>query len=180
MIMQHDQEFLNHYFSTIWVPKNNSISDPDTIVKCIKEEEWLLDVGCGRNPFKKLHANTIGVDPAFDEADFKSTIESFEFSQFQFDVATCLGSINFGTKDIIDNQIKKVVSLLKPTARIYWRLNPGRHDHNNQQCYSIPFFNWDFETLLEFANKYGFDQVNEQEEKQTDKLRLYAEWKRTV
>lgn len=177
--MNHDQNFLNLYFSKYWQPGiHRGISSPHEIVKHIKQEEWLLDVGCGRNQFKSLHTNTIGIDPAFDEADFKTTIENFEFSKFKFDVATCLGSINFGDEFTINNQIKKIVSLLKPTGRIYWRLNPGRYDHRNDQCYLVPFFNWDFVKLQKFADKYSFIQLNEQTDGSSDKIRLYAEWKR--
>ena len=177
--MEHNQEQLNQYFSKHWKPGNNQgITDPRQIVKKIKPEEWLLDVGCGKNPFKVLHSRTIGIDPAFCEADYQCTIEEFNYKDLKFDVATCLGSINFGTWEIIDRQIEKVVFNLKPCSRIYWRLNPGRHDHGNQECLTVPFFPWNFQILNEFANKYGFEQTEEQIDEHRDRPRLYAEWHR--
>ena len=62
-----------------------------------------------------------------------------------FDVATCLGSINFGSIDVISKQIAKVVSCLKPKSRVYWRLNPGRQDHPNRFCENIDYFPWTLE-----------------------------------
>lgn len=179
--MEHDQKFLNQYFSKHWVPgSNQGITNPREIVKKIDPSEWLLDVGCGKNPFKVLHARTIGIDPAFCEADYQCTIEEYKPKNMKFDVATCLGSINFGTKEIIDFQISKVVDCLKPQARIYWRLNPGRHDHGNNECLQVPFFEWNFFILKEFADKYGFTQKEEQVDGHKERPRLYAEWHRTI
>jgi hypothetical protein len=93
-------------------------------------------------------------------------------------VATCLGSINFGSEEVIARQIDKVVSCLKPTSRIYWRLNPGRKDHDSELCNRIPFFPWTFEKLKEFADKYGFNQSNIEYETDGKVIRLYAEWHR--
>jgi hypothetical protein len=177
--MKHDQELLNEYFSKIWIPgAGRGITSPETIVKKIKPEEWLLDVGCGKNPFKNLHIKTIGIDPAFDEADYKCTIEEFS-NPFKFDVATCLGSINFGSIAIIEQQIDKVVSLLQPKSRIYWRLNPGRKDHGNEECNHVPFFPWTFEILNEFAVKHNYKQENETVDEHATRPRLYAEWIRS-
>jgi hypothetical protein len=175
----HNQEFLNNYFRNHWTAGNTrGITSPEEIVKKINSHEWLLDVGCGRNPFKVLHINTIGIDPAFDEADYKCTIEEFNNS-FKFDVATCLGSINFGSFDVIENQIDKVVSLLQPKSRIYWRLNPGRKDHDNEECNQVPFFPWTFEILRQFALKHNYVQTSEEIDAHISRPRLYAEWHRS-
>ena len=58
----------------------------------------------------------------------------------KFDVAFCLGSINFGNESNILNQIECVINCLNPQARIYWRCNPGLHDHGNEECETIEFF----------------------------------------
>jgi len=176
---ESNQELLNNYFSNHWTSRGVAgISSPKTISTLIKEDEWLLDVGCGTNPFKRLLKNVIGIDPAFNEADYKCTIEEYEPDRL-FDVATCLGSINFGTEDIIERQIDKVVSCLKPQSRIYWRLNPGRFDHNSTECLKVPFYPWTFEQLNVYANKHNFIQVAQAMDEHVVRPRLYAEWYRT-
>lgn len=179
----HNQNLLNEYFSTKWRPNSNihTYSGPNAIAQKINPEEHVLDVGCGANPFKSLLPNVVGVDPAFKEADFRCTIEEFKTHQ-RFDVATCLGSINFGTEETIRAQVSKVVSLLKPTARVYWRLNPGRKDHADPACEAVPFFPWTLELLEQLATEHGFRQENAQTESGAslgrDVVRLYAEWHR--
>ena len=142
----------------------------------IKASETVIDVGCGTNPFKSLIPNLVGVDPAFDQADHKVTIEDFITDQ-KFDVALCLGSINFGDVSVIERQIEKVVSLLNPNARIYWRCNPGQQDHPSEECKQIEFYPWSIEEHIRLSDKFGFmltectwDNGN----------RLYAEWKRSA
>jgi hypothetical protein len=88
-------------------------------------------------------------------ADYRLSIEGFQSNE-QFDVAFCLGSINFGDEDTILNQISHVVRLLKPKARIYWRCNPGIADHNNEECKYINFYPWSFAKHVEFAERFGF------------------------
>jgi hypothetical protein len=179
IIEKYNQTLLNEYFSKHWVPDNLAgPSSPTRISTFIKDDEWLLDVGCGANPFKSLVKNVIGIDPAFDQADVKCTIEEYQPTRV-FDVATCLGSINFGDEDIIERQIDKVVSCLAPTSRIYWRLNPGRPDHGNMECFSVPFFPWTFEKLNLFAKKHNYLQTEEKIDENSTRKRFYAEWHRT-
>lgn len=174
----HNQQLLNDYFSKHWIPGNGrGITSPKEIAKHIHPDEWLLDVGCGNNPFKGLVKNVIGIDPAFNQADFKCTIEEFNFDRL-FDVATCLGSINFGDISVIEKQINKIVSLLKVQSRIFWRLNPGRYDHENLECATVPFFPWTYEILNSFAIKHNYIQTMEQIDEHQTRPRLYAEWHR--
>ena len=90
-----------------------------SLIDQVFDEEFVIDVGCGPNPFKGKIKNLVGIDPAYDEADYNVTIEEFTTDD-KFDVAFCLGSINFGSFDTIIAQIDRVVNLLKPNARIYW------------------------------------------------------------
>ena len=175
----HNQEFLNEYFGNHWAPSTTAYrsSSYEAIASKIKPHERLVDVGCGFNPFKTLVKNVVGIDPAMEQADFKCTIEEFE-PNMQFDVATCLGSINFGDEEVIARQIKKVAMLMMPNSRIYWRLNPGRQDHADPLCQQIDFFPWTFEKLEEFATQYGYKQTNCEEETDDKVVRLYAEWHR--
>lgn len=171
-----DQQLLNNYFSMHWRGHLNLYNYSGlSLSKKIKPDEWVLDVGCGINPFKPLIANLVGIDPAFGQADVMTTIEDFQTEQ-RFDVAFCLGSINFGSEKNIKNQINCVVNLLQPTARIYWRVNPGRQDHGNKECKEIDFFAWSPELLREYAEEFGFKLVDY---KQDLNNRLYAEWTRS-
>lgn len=167
---------LNNYFSTHWRGHLNIYQYSGlSLAKKIKPDEWVLDVGCGINSFKPLIANLVGIDPAFGQADYQTTIEDFK-TELRFDVAFCLGSINFGTEETIKNQIKCVTNLLNPTSRIYWRCNPGRHDHGNKECKEIVFFPWSEKLLDQFAIEFGFKLVDL---KQDTNNRIYAEWTRS-
>lgn len=173
----HDQQQLNSYFSTHWRGHLNTyLYSGLNLAKHVKQNEWVLDVGCGINPFKSLIPNLIGIDPAFDQADYRTTLEDFVTDK-KFDVAFCLGSINFGTEDIIKNQIKCLVALLKPSARIYWRVNPGLQDHGNKECQLIDFFPWSKSLLVNYANEFGFVTTNIADDLNN---RIYCEWHRTA
>lgn len=172
----HTQQLLNNYFNTHWRGQfNQYLYSGLSLVKKIEPNEWVLDVGCGINPFKTLIPNLVGIDPAFGEADVMTTIEDFRTEQ-RFDVAFCLGSINFGTEENIKNQIECVVNLLNPCARIYWRCNPGLKDHGNKQCQDINFFPWRIDLLKQYAEEFGFDVVDV---KNDFNNRIYCEWARS-
>ena len=172
----HSQEYLNNYFKNFWKGYTNSyIYSGISLATKIKPNEWVIDVGCGTNPFKPLIKNLVGIDPAFDQADYQVTIENFDTKQ-KFDVAFCLGSINFGNEKNILNQIEYVIKLLKPNARIYWRVNPGRKDHGNQECNEIDFFPWSKELLVDYANQFGFVVSDLKDDSNN---RIYCEWTRS-
>lgn len=171
-----NQQQLNNYFNTHWRGQfNQYLYSGLSLKNKIKPDEWVLDVGCGVNAFKPLIANLVGIDPAFGQADVMTTIEDFQTEQ-QFDVAFCLGSINFGSEENIKNQIRCVVKLLKPRARIYWRCNPGLKDHGNKQCLEIDFFPWSPQLLNEYAREFGFRVVEVREDFNN---RIYCEWSRS-
>jgi len=171
-----EQHELNNYFKLHWNGYNNIYKYSGfSIIDKIKCNEWVIDVGCGKNIFKPFIKNLVGIDPVFGEADFQTTIEEFITTQ-SFDVALCFGSINFGSEQKIKNQINCVVRLLSPTSRIYWRVNPGRKDHGNEQCKNIDFFPWNENLLKSYAEEFGFDVV---EIKEDNNKRIYCEWSRS-
>lgn len=168
-----NQQQLNNYFNQFWRGHFNQYLYSGIGLKDkIKPDEWVLDVGCGVNQFKPLIANLIGIDPAFEQADYQTTIEEFK-TETKFDVAFCLGSINFGDESTIKNQISCIINLLKPSSRIYWRCNPGLKDHGNKQCLDIDFFPWTPKLLNEYANEFGFEVVDIKEDFNN---RIYCEW----
>jgi hypothetical protein len=171
-----NQNQLNEYFAKKW--KSNLYQYQYSgwnLINKVKDDEWVLDVGCGPNPFKGKIKNLISIDPAFNESDYKVTIEEFKIDQ-KFDVAFCLGSINFGSEDKIILEINSLVNLLKPTARIYWRCNPGRQDHENKMCEHINFFPWNFDLHKKFASYFKFECTDL---KWDNNQRIYAEWNRS-
>ena len=172
-MLQHQ---LNNYFKTHWRGHLNIYNYSGlSLAKRIKPEEWVLDVGCGLNAFKHLITNLVGIDPAFSQADYQTSIEDFK-TDIKFDVAFCLGSINFGNEHNILNQINCVNNLLKSNARIYWRVNPGLKDHGNKECHDIEFFPWSKKLLHEYAIKFNFTV---KDFKQDLNNRLYCEWARS-
>ena len=171
-----NQQELNNYFRNQWRGQfNQYLFSGINLAKKIHPTEWVLDVGCGINAFKQIIPNLIGIDPAFDHADIKTTIEALNIDK-KFDVAFCLGSINFGNEEVIKNQIKCVVNYLNPKSRIFWRCNPGLHDHGNMQCKDIDFFPWSTSYLEQFAKEFGFQIVDLREDLNN---RIYCEWARS-
>jgi len=167
---------LNKYFAEIWKSNLNQYKYSGwALVDKVQPGETVIDVGCGRNEFRKCIPNLIGVDPAFSQADYQTTIENFQTEQ-RFDVAFCLGSINFGDKLNIMNQIACVVNCLKPTARIYWRCNPGHADHGNEECKNIDFYPWSVDEHIKLSELFGFKLLT----CCWDNNRIYAEWSRTA
>ena len=169
-----DQTKVNEYFIQKWSKVTSKIppyySSHKRIASFISQDEWLLDVGCGRNDFKKYLKNVVGIDPVFDEADIKTTIENYIPDRL-FDVATCLGSIGFGDENDISNQIQKVVECLKPKSRIFWRLTPKI----KRKLLEVSAVEWTPDKLLKFANKHHYTQKNTMLDINN---RLYAEWHR--
>jgi len=173
------QEYLNKYFSTQWKSNLGQYTYSGySLIDKVNPGELVLDVGCGFNEFKQHIPNLIGVDPANDLADVKLPIEFFAAdnnNNNKFDVAFCLGSINFGGENNILTQITSVVSCLKPKARIYWRCNPGRKDHGNSECENIDFYPWTIDKHIRFSELSGFRLLTC---KWDDNNRIYAEWSR--
>jgi hypothetical protein len=177
-----NQSQLNQYFGSEWSGNisNQKFSGLALIDKILPGEK-VIDIGCGYNFFRGKIPHLVGIDPANDEADIKVSIEDFTTDD-KFDVAFCLGSINFGEYEDIKTQVLKLNTLLTPTARIYWRTNPGLQDHDTDGCKSIIFFPWSEEWHHHFASMIGFTvtlvtwDVNIHTNKRSD--RLYAEWVR--
>ena len=174
------QEELNKYFSTLWTSKLDQYEYSGwSIVDKIQSNELVLDVGCGFNEFKPRILNLLGIGPANDLADVKVSIEDFaadDVNHNKFDVALCLGSINFGDEDNIRNQIACAISCLKSQSRIYWRCNPGVADHGNEECKSIEFYPWTIAVHVRLSELFGFRLITAC----WDHDRIYAEWSRSA
>ena len=167
---------LNNYFATMWKSNLSQYQYSGfALVDKIRPGETVIDVGCGYNEFRGHIPNLVGIDPANDRADYRVSIEEFNTAD-RFDVALCLGSINFGNKLTIMNQIACVINCLKPTSRIYWRCNPGYADHGNEACKDIDFYPWSIEEHVKLSELFGFKLMT----CCWDNNRIYAEWSRSA
>jgi hypothetical protein len=86
---------------------------------------FVVDVGCGDNLFKGKIANLIGIDLVNPAADLVCDLLDAPIRPGSIDVVLALGCINFGTQDVIEQQLRHVASWLTPAGRIVMRANPG-------------------------------------------------------
>lgn len=127
--------------------------------------ERILHIGYDNHLFEGIIPNYIHVD------DLESYAQSNR--AIKFNVAFCLEYINFGSVDIIENQIAILVSMLREhDTRIYWRCNPGVQDYIGEQN----IFPWTFEEHTRLAEKFKYE-ISYQD--WDDKQRLYVEWSNT-
>jgi SAM-dependent methyltransferase len=179
MMTKITQSEITDFFVQCVEPHNNRHSSLTkwqysgySLLDKISPDESVIDVGCGRNLFKPYLPRLIGVDPATDQADYQLPILEFETAQ-TFDVALCLGSVQFGDIDNIRAHIHKINSLLKPTGRIYWRCNQRPEVQEW-------FFKWSFDLHQELADEFGYDLRDCKWDYYTPdddrSYRIYAEW----
>jgi len=170
-----NQETLNKYFGDVWQVDYDKFNLTGfELLRLIDPDAKVLDVGCGFNLFKPHLNNLWGIDPANDKADELVTIEDFEPKEL-YDIALCLGSLNFGNRDTVFGQTAKVVECLKPGGVIYWRQNPGLSDHPWKEVEEIKFYPWTFRDNLDMAQLLGC----EVERLQWDTgNRIFAVWKK--
>jgi hypothetical protein len=173
-------DFLKDYFTNTWPSSRTAGLDQYywtgfRLIDEIKENERVLDVGCGVNPFKRHIPNLHGIDITDIGADEVCAIEDYEIAEKKYDVAFCLGSINFGDIELVRTQVYRVADALKETgSRIYWRCNPGHRDHGNNKVGEIPFFNWRIQDHIMLAEETGFEVT----EFMPDRNRMYVKWER--
>ena len=142
----------------------------------------ILDVGCGRNEFKERLGNRVtGIDPYNALADIPVSSEDYNPVE-QSDWVFALGSINFGDKETIYNQVKRVVGFCKPGGTIIIRANPGiTHDHGKAKW--IDFFKWTEEIINEFAIASGCTVVETGWDHHSEDTvrwgnRYYSQWRK--
>jgi SAM-dependent methyltransferase len=165
------------YFKEEWKPNYSHFElSGYALVDLIRDDETILDVGCGYNLFKPIFQKRLwGIDPANDRADEVVSIEDFDPAGEQWDVIFALGSINFGDEANINNQIRKMLQSLKAGGRIYWRQNPGIGDHPWKGVEEIDFFPWSFDRNQIIAHRHGCEVL---ELEWDSSNRIYAVWKK--
>ena len=141
---QIDREVLRNYFSKVWQPetkkyKYSGLSIIDEVNSM--NPSAVVDIGCGHNEFKGKINNLIGIDPYNDKADI--SVHTLDYKpDTAYDVAICLGSINFGSSDKILGELENVVSMVKSGGFLYFRVNPGIQ-HEKPAAKWINFYDWD-------------------------------------
>lgn len=147
--------YIHRFFSEIWKPRTG---DYDYTGWELAEEvnklnpKKVLDVGCGYHPFKGRIHNIIGIDPHNNCADYEVDILDYKVKPESYDVVIALGSINFNSKDEIEERFSTCVNLLTVGGKFYLRANPGIPHKTGPY---VDIFPWSFEVVNEFAEKYN-------------------------
>ena len=139
-----DEAVLEKYFTKVWQAqtkkyKYSGLSIIDEINNM--RPRSVIDIGCGYNEFKGKIDNLVGIDPWNPRADLQSTVEHLD-SDIKYDVAICLGSINFGSTDKIVKEMTAVVDAVADGGLLYFRVNPGEQ-HDAPEAKWIQFYKWD-------------------------------------
>ena len=141
---QIDRAVLKNYFGKVWQAETKKFKYSGLAI--IDEvnamnPDNVIDIGCGYNEFKGKIQNLTGIDPYNDRADI--SVHTLDYKpDVEYDVAICLGSINFGSSDKILGELENVVSMVKSGGFLYFRVNPGIQ-HNRPAAKWINFYDWD-------------------------------------
>jgi len=144
---------MESYFSGIWQDQNFEHLEYSgyQLVDYVNAQEpsSVIDVGCGYNRFKGKIDRLIGIDPYNPAADVKSSIE--DYRGVAFDIALCLGSINFGD---VDYQLERLHVLWRKEA--IFRVNPGiPHDWTDYG--DIEWYPWTPKKIHEVAERFNYN-----------------------
>jgi SAM-dependent methyltransferase len=149
------ERYTHRFFAEIWKPRTGDYEHTGwSLVDEINalEPESVLDVGCGYHPFKGRIQNLLGIDPYNNCADYEVDILDYRVKPESHDVIIALGSINFNSRDDIEQRFSHCVSILKPGGSFFLRANPGILHKTGPY---VEIFPWSFEVVNEFAEKYN-------------------------
>jgi hypothetical protein len=149
------ERYTHRFFAEIWKPRTGDYEHTGwSLVDEINalEPQSVLDVGCGYHPFKGRIQNLVGIDPYNNCADYEVDILDYRVKPASHDVIIALGSINFNSRDDIEQRFSHCVSLLKSGGKFYLRANPGITHKTGPY---VEIFPWTFEVVNEFAEKYN-------------------------
>jgi hypothetical protein len=146
--------YTKRFFAEIWKPRTG---DYDYSGWALAEEiakqdpKSVLDVGCGYHPFKGRIPNLIGIDPYNNCADYEVDILDYKVAPGTHDHIIALGSINFNSREDIEERFAHCVTLLAPGGKFYLRANPGIPHKAGPY---VDIFPWSFEFVNLLAEKY--------------------------
>ena len=141
---QIDRAVLKNYFGKVWQAETKKFKYSGLAI--IDEvnamnPDNVIDIGCGYNEFKGKIQNLTGIDPYNDRADI--SVHTLDYNpEVEYDVAICLGSVNFGSSDKILGELENVVSMVRSGGFLYFRVNPGIQ-HDKPAAKWINFYDWD-------------------------------------
>ena len=169
-----DDACLHKYFSKYW--QNDMKKWKYSGVALIDEVNSLkpravLDVGCGYNEFKGKIDNLIGIDPYNDRADLQVSTLNYKTDQ-RFDVIMCLGSVNFGNRDKIIEEVSRCVNLLAEGGTMFFRVNPGVQ-HDKPEADWIEFFAWNVPFIIELSEIFNLQVVDIRDDTNQRKYFIY-------
>jgi 6-pyruvoyl-tetrahydropterin synthase len=170
-----DKRYLNRFFGEIWKPTTEVYQYSGwALVDAINKEKpkAVLDFGCGYNPFKGRIENLVGIDPYNNCADYMVDILEFKVDPESFDHIIVFGSLNFNSKQDIETRFKRLVEILMPGGKMYFRANPGILWPNGPY---VDIFPWSFEIAHEFSKTYN---LHLETFKKDNNDRLYFEYKK--
>jgi hypothetical protein len=116
------ERYIHRFFAEMWKPRTGEYDHSGwALVEEVNKlmPERVLDVGCGYNPFKGRINNLIGIDPYNDAADYEVDILDYKVKPESHDVIIALGSINFNSKDEIEQRFAHCVNLLEARRKIF-------------------------------------------------------------
>ena len=148
------ERYTHRFFAEIWKPRTGDYEHTGwSLVDEINalNPESVLDVGCGYHPFKGRIQNLVGIDPYNNCADYEVDILDYKVKPESHDVIIALGSINFNSRDDIEQRFGHCVNLLKSGGKFYLRANPGITHKTGPY---VEIFPWTFEVVNEFAETY--------------------------
>tara|TARA_Y100000741_G_scaffold65109_1_gene46730 strand:- start:465 stop:983 length:519 start_codon:yes stop_codon:yes gene_type:complete len=144
---------LETYFSGVWQDQNFKCLEYSgyQLVDYVNAQKpsSVLDVGCGYNRFKGKIKNLVGIDPYNDAADIKVSVENYISAPFE--IALCLGSINFGD---VDHQLEKLHTLWRKEA--IFRVNPGI-PHAWADYGDVEWYPWSLDKIYDIAERYDYE-----------------------
>jgi SAM-dependent methyltransferase len=172
LVDRFDRRYLHVFFGEIWKPRTGDYNYTgwqlaDEINQHAPKN--VLDVGCGYNQFKERIPNLIGIDPYNNCADYMVDILDYQVPPGTHDHIIALGSINFNSRDDIEQRFAHCVNLLAPGGRFYLRANPGIQWKNGPW---VDIFAWNFALVKEFEIKYNL-RLETYKQESTDPGRLY-------
>lgn len=150
-----DLRYTDRFFREIWKPRTNEYEHTgwnlaEEITK--QNPKNVLDVGCGYHPFKGRIPNLIGIDPFNHCADYEVDILEYKVQPETHDHILALGSINFNSREDIQQRFAHCVDLLMPGGRFYLRANPGI---THKTAPYIDIFPWSFEVVKQFETQFN-------------------------
>ena len=157
LVSDLDSRYMHRFFGEIWQPKTEIYQYSgwalvDTINNT--DPKAVLDFGCGYHPFKNRIKNLIGIDPYNNSADYRVDILEFAVEPESYDHIIVFGSLNFGDRGDINTRFAKLVEILMPGGRMYFRANPG---HLWPKGPFVDIFPWSFEVAYELAKEHNLE-----------------------